>query len=160
MAIFSLLPDVFRKLLADAWWPKVWGAGVASLLDYLLPLEASRELALAAGVLVLLDTATGVWAAFVSGRRVSSARFSRVFSKLLGYGSVMVVCGVATHVAPGAEALQPLAVSAVLGFVTMTEGISILENVGRMGVKAPPFLLDWLRKRLKERPSDEDSPEN
>lgn len=156
MSIFGLLPDVFRKLVADCWLPKALVAGAASVGEYLLPQEASRELALAAALLVLLDTGTGMWASLVSGKKVSSARFSRVFSKLFGYGSVVAVCGVATHSVPVADGLVP----GVLGFVTMTEGISILENVGRMGVKAPPFLLDWLRKRLKEKPSDEDSPKS
>lgn len=113
-------------------------------------------MAVAAFVLVALDTFTGFWASLVSGRRISSARFSRVLTKLLGYGSVVVVCSVASHV-PGVEGLQGVAVSGVLAFVTLTEGISILENVGRMGVKAPPFLLAWLRKRLA---ATEDSHEN
>ncbi|MBN9503834.1 MAG: hypothetical protein BGO01_08845 [Armatimonadetes bacterium 55-13] len=151
---FTPLPEVFRKLWADLWLPKTVAAGLAGLLDYLLPEHGSRDLALAAAALILLDTATGFWAALVSGKRVSSAKFSRVLTKLLGYGSVVVVCGVASHAVPGAAGFQPVAISGVLGFVVLTEGISILENVGRMGVKAPPFLMDWLRKRLKEKPEE------
>lgn len=132
-------------------------AALVPLIDYFLPLQASRELAVAAILLVALDTITGIWAALVRGRKVSSSKFARVLSKLLGYGSVVIVCSVGSKAVPGAASLQAPAVCWVLGFVAITEGISILENVGRMGVKAPPFLLEWLRKRLKEKPGHEDS---
>ena len=153
LRLFSPLPEVFRRLFGDSLALKGWGALVAVLLDYLLPAQASRDLALAAGGLIVLDTFTGLWAAFVSGRKISSAKFSRVLTKLFGYGSVVVVCGVATRAVPGALGFQPTALAAVLGFVALTEGISILENVGRMGVKTPPFFKKWLRERLKDRPS-------
>jgi len=148
--LFLPLPEVLRKLFGDALAYKGVGALLAVLLDYLLPVQAPRDLALAAGGLIVLDTFTGLWAALVCGKKVSSAKFSRVLTKLFGYGSVVVVCAVATRAVPGAVGFQPTALAAVLGFVALTEGISILENVGRMGVKTPSFLKKWLRERLSQ----------
>ena len=155
LRLLQPLPDMLRKLFADSLPVKALAGIVAAILDYLLPVAASRDLAIAAGVLILLDTGTGFWASMVSGKKISSAKFSRVLTNLLGYGSVVVVCGIATRSVPGAVALQPTALSFVLGFVILTESISILENVGKMGVKTPPFLKQWLKDRLKDKPNEE-----
>jgi len=143
------LPDVLRKLFADLWLPKISEAALEGLLRYFLP-GVSQDIATGAAILIGLDTVTGCWAAFVSGKTISSARFARVLTKLLGYGSVVVVCAVAAHTISGATDVQAIAVSGVLGYVITTEGISILENVGHMGVKAPPALMAWLRQRVIE----------
>ena len=147
--LFLPLPDIFRKLFADLWISKGLAAALASAVTYFLP-GASYDLAIGAYVLICLDTMTGFWASVVTGHKITSARLSRVLTKLFGYGSVVVVCSVAAHSVPGAEPLHAIAVSGVCGWIILTEGVSILENVGKMGVTAPPFLLGWLRKRLAD----------
>jgi toxin secretion/phage lysis holin len=154
MRILLPLPSLLHKLFADSLGAKGLGAAAAVIVEYLLPVQGSRDMAIAAGALLVLDTLTGAWAAFVSGRKVSSAKFARVVSKVFGYFSCLVVCAVAMRTVPGASGLLPTAIAVVLGFIIATEGISILENVGRMGVKTPPFLTKWLRDRLKDKPEE------
>ena len=71
------------------------------------------DFAIAAGLLITFDTVTGVWSTIVTGHKITSAKFSRVLTKCIGYGSVVIVCSVATHTIPGAEGFQPVAVSSV-----------------------------------------------
>ncbi|MBN9503640.1 MAG: hypothetical protein BGO01_20655 [Armatimonadetes bacterium 55-13] len=149
LRLFLPLPEFLKKLFADAWLLKGLAGILAAILDYTIPM-ASRDIAYTAAVLILLDTATGVWAGIVSGKQITSARFSRVLTKFFGYGAVVYVCSAATKTLAGTGQLQSTAISGVLGFVVLTEGISILENVGKMGVKAPPFLKQWLKARLKD----------
>jgi phage-related holin len=148
LRLFAPLPEVFRKLFATFLPSKALTAFFAVVLEYLFPLQVLRDAAIAAGVLIILDTATGFWASVVTKKQITSAKLSRVLTKMFGYGAVVVVFAVLGHSVPGLDGTQTFSVTLVLVFVTLTEGISILENVGRMGLKVPRFLRDQLREQL------------
>lgn len=142
------------KMFGDAPLFK-YAAGVAGTVwGYLFPDQAVRDAAVAAATLVALDTVTGLWAAVVTGKAVKSATFSRVLSKLLGYGSVVAVAAVVTRHVPGASSWQAMSVSAVVTLVICTEAISILENVRKLGIKLPFGMERLLSDRLKSVPEE------
>jgi toxin secretion/phage lysis holin len=115
------------------------------ILDYLLPTDAAKGMAIGAAVFIALDTVTGVWAAIVKKKAFTSQRFARIGSKLIGYSAVVIVCAVATNALPAARGMQETAICGVIGFVLATEGLSILENVAKMGLPVPQRLKDILK---------------
>lgn len=127
--------ELTAQLANPAW--KWLLATLAAGVSFVLPEQLQKDMAVAAAVLIGLDTATGFIAALSTGQPISSARFSRVLAKLVGYGSVVIVAAVAgkflANGSPVGEATQV----GVLTLVLTTEGISILENVRKMGLKFP-----------------------
>lgn len=146
------LPKLWVAFFTDTWIGKIIAAAFAGALEYLFPIETGRAMAVGAMSLILVDTLTGWYAATVAGNKITSAKFSRVLTKILGYGSIVIVAAVAAHTLPGTQDYQHVAVSGVVGFVIVTEGISILENVAKMGLASPPWLKKWLKERLKDKP--------
>ncbi|MCW5941083.1 MAG: phage holin family protein [Fimbriimonadaceae bacterium] len=125
------------KAVGDAPLGKSLAAVLGAVLGYLFPDQAGREAGLAAFGMVLLDTLTGLAAAVATGQPVRSARFGRVVAKIFGYGATIAVCAVVTRHVPGAAPWQPVSVSAVVTLIIVTEAISVLENVRRLGVRLP-----------------------
>lgn len=136
------------KLFAQWVVPKWCLAGVIAVMEYALPGAALQNAAGAAGALILLDTLSGLVAARISGHPISSAKFSRVLVKLLGYSLVLAVVSLALRSVEPLAPVQHIAVTAVLGLITWTEAISILENVVRMGVPVPSALMSFVRGRV------------
>lgn len=114
-----------------------------------------RRLRLGGG-LVLLDTLTGVTAAWQAGESITSKAFSRTIVKLIGYGAALAVVAVVTRHIAGLADYQPVAVSSVLSLVIVTEAGSILENVRKLGVRLPFGIEELLRRRLRQISPDSD----
>lgn len=120
-------------------------AGMAGVvLTYLFPTEALQGMAIGAGSLMVCDTVTGVWAAYITRRAIKSARLSRLGSKVIGYGSIVIACAVIPQTIPGFKGGEIFSVGGILGFVIVTEGVSIIENARRMGLPIPSKLADAL----------------
>lgn len=94
------------------------------------------------GVLMLMvfDTIMGIMASLHEGNSISSAKFSRALLK----GTVYFV---AISGAYYADTTIPFDViqATMIAFVGLTEFISILENIGRMGFNTPKKLLNDLK---------------
>ncbi|MEQ1761602.1 MAG: phage holin family protein [Pyrinomonadaceae bacterium] len=103
--------------------------GMAS--TYLFDSPSEIQNALGAGLLVLVDTITGIMVAVKKRKPRSSAKLSRVLTKLFGYLSVVAVAAVCSKAVPG---LTLPIVDAVLWLVIATEGLSILENADALGL--------------------------
>lgn len=91
-------------------------------------------------MLMVIDTGLGVAAVVYEGEAITSRKFSRVLHK----GIVYMLSIAAGHFL---DITMPyaLAQSTMLGFIAVTEFISILENIGRMGFKTPKKLLNQLK---------------
>lgn len=152
LKIFWQLPSVLAKLWADSFPAKAIGAFFGGMVGYLFPSPAAYAAACGAAALICVDTVTGFWAAIVTGKKVSSAKFVRVITKIIGYGSCVIVAAVATK-STGTDHIQGALVTGVGVFVIATEGISILENVAKMGLEPPTWLLNFLRARKKDNPT-------
>ena len=95
--------------------------------------------------LVVFDTITGVYAAKVSGEQIESSKLIKAAFKLFIY-SLLVA---SMHLIDKIMNLENFGFNleiAVMGFLASTEGISILENVGRAGYVIPKKLLNALQK--------------
>lgn len=124
-------------------------AAFTSAVAYVLPHPMLRDMAIGAFILILFDTVTGVAAAWSTGKAVKSAKFGRVLTKILAYGSVIVVASVAGKYVLGGSPLLQSAQVAVLTLIMCREGLSVLENVnGILGWKFK-FLEDLLKGRAK-----------
>lgn len=91
-------------------------------------------------MLMIIDTILGVGVVVYEGHAITSRKFSRVLHK----GIVYLMSISAGHFV---DLTLPVAIaqSAMIGFVAVTEFISILENVGRIGFKTPKKLLNQLK---------------
>ncbi len=146
------LPEIgtiVAKMLASSSGGKWLVAGLGALLGYFLPTPAQQSAALGAAHLILVDTITGIVAARQTGEAITSARLGRVLVKLLGYSSVLSVVAVSVNHIPGAMAAHAPTVTGLLGLIIATEGVSVLENVRKMGVSLPFGLEEWLAGRVK-----------
>ena len=89
---------------------------------------------------VVADYITGVMVAITEKKLSSSVGFKGIFRKII----IFVLVGVANlldvHVLGAAAVLR----TAVIFFYISNEGVSLLENAGRLGVKYPQKLKDVL----------------
>ncbi|RYG40973.1 hypothetical protein EON79_21630 [bacterium] len=140
------LVDAFTKLFADVWGAKVLAAVFGAIVGYLFPEESMRVAALATFGMIVLDMITGIAASAVSGHAISSAKFSRTLTKMLAFGSLIIVAAVVPKHVIGAGIAAGISVNLVLSVILLNESISIAENAEKMGYGFP-----WMRKWLKER---------
>ena len=95
--------------------------------------------------LIVIDFCTSIGAQFKGGGRIESRRALKTVTKTVVYGAM---------IAGGHLAGEVIGVSfidtATISFLAITELISILENVGRMGYAIPNKLLDKLVRTKDE----------
>lgn len=103
---------------------------------------------LAVAVLVIFDFITGIAAAKMTGERIESAKVFRSAFKFIIY--FMLIS--AAHLF---EVAVPLigssATNIIIAFLALTEIISIMENVGKMGYEVPMKWLNSLQDLKKDR---------
>lgn len=155
MRDFHAFFESLFKLVGDMPMLKTVAMATGGIVGYVFPEEGTAKAAVAAAVLIVLDTITGVAAAASGGKAITSLAFSRTLIKILGYASVVTVCAVAGRHVPGLSEFQGASVTGVVTLVILTEAISILENVHAMGLKLPLGLSELLKKRLDERPDEQ-----
>jgi toxin secretion/phage lysis holin len=95
-------------------------------------------------VLMAVDIATGVLAAFIHREVSSDVSFRGIARKAI----VLLVVAAGAWVEPVVQ--LPIG-DAVAGFYAVHEGLSILENVTRAGLPVPPVLREALAKLSPER---------
>jgi len=98
---------------------------------------------------VVLDYVTGLSAAWVEGKLNSNVGLKGIAKKILLF--VPVVVGYWFDVAMGTEVFRSLAIF----FYIANEGLSILENLGRVGVPIPAPLkaaLEQLKQKSEQTP--------
>lgn len=91
-------------------------------------------------MLMIFDTVFGVMATFHEGQAITARKFSRVVQKGAVY-LLAISSGYYADQTIGYSLIQPT----MIAFVGVTEFISILENMGRMGYQTPKKLLNQLR---------------
>jgi phage-related holin len=138
------------KVVGDIAVPKWVVAAGAAFLGYMLPTEAQQSAFWGAIHLVAVDTVTGYLAARHEGQPPRSSKFGRILSKLTAYCALLSVAVTVSRHVPGASAVQGASVTGVLTLVILTEALSILENVKRMGFSLPWGIDAWLAGRLAQ----------
>lgn len=91
-------------------------------------------------MLMIIDALLGVWASRMEGKPITSARFADSVKKGIVY-FMAISAGYFADLTVPFNAIQ----ATMVGFVGVTEFISILENAGRMGYQTPKKLLNQLR---------------
>ena len=99
---------------------------------------------------VVVDYVTGLMAAGLEKKLSSSVGFRGIFKKVVIFCLVAVGHVIDTHVIQNGSVLR----TAVIFFYLSNEGISILENAGRIGLPVPEGLKGVL-EQLKEEKRDE-----
>ena len=134
------MQDIFNIIISTftPTWPKIL-ASLALFFTFMLG-ENHNQAVVAVIMLMTIDTCLGVAAVVYEGEAITSRKFSRVLHK----GIVYMLSIAAGHFL---DITMPyaLAQSTMLGFIAVTEFISILENIGRMGFKTPKKLLNQLK---------------
>lgn len=97
-------------------------------------------------VLVVIDFITGISSAWVSKEQIKSKSAVRTAFKIAVYGLLISAAHVTELVVPGNIFIE----EAVASFLALTELISIIENVGKMGFAIPKKLLNQLHKLRDE----------
>ena len=98
-------------------------------------------------VFVVLDYLTGIFCAIAEKNLSSSIGFKGILQKVLIFMLVGMANLIDLHILGGAEHLLR---TAVIFFYLSNEGISILENVSRLGLPVPEKLHSVLRQFKKK----------
>ena len=89
---------------------------------------------------MIFDTILGVMATYHEGQAITSRKFSRVVQKGIVY-FMAISAGYFADQTIGWQMIQ----ATMIAFIGVTEFISILENMGRMGYATPQRLLNQLK---------------
>ena len=91
-------------------------------------------------MLMIFDTILGVMAVYAEGKAITSRKFSRVVQKGAVY-FMAISAGYFADQTIGWQVIQ----ATMIAFIGVTEFISILENMGRLGYATPKKLLNQLQ---------------
>jgi toxin secretion/phage lysis holin len=100
---------------------------------------------------VVIDYITGLMVAVLEKKLSSEVGFRGIFKKVLIFVMVGIGNIVDTHLIKSGSAIR----TAVIFFYLSNEGISILENAGKIGLPIPEKLKTVLEQLNKEEKSDE-----
>ena len=129
---------IFAKIFSNA-SVKASGAVVYFLFDYLF--DESQHAALSAIlILVLIDFMTGIIASAYHKQQIKSAKIFRTALKIVIYFGSISACFL-TEKAIGYNLMLD---EILVAFLAVTELISVLENMGRLGFALPNKLLNRL----------------
>ncbi len=124
---------------------KLLGSGITFILTYLF---GGADVALVVLItLITIDYITGLTAACVEKKLSSEVGFNGIAKKV---GTLLIVA--VSNVIGKYVGIEVRGI--VVGYYIANEGISILENTGRLGVPYPKKLLDVL-EQLKRGAEDE-----
>ena len=102
-----------------------------------------NDIILALFVLTFFDFVTGIIAAKMTKERIQSARVFRTALKIFVYSMMISGAYLGEKIVPITSAFLD---ETMLGFLALTELISLIENVGRMGYVVPQKLLNKLEE--------------
>lgn len=140
------------KYQTDTLYTTVTGGAFASTAFLL---GGWDNLVIALAIIMAVDFATGVAASF-GKNKIEKTSSKRAFQGLVKKGAMISLVIVANQldVISGSEAV--FLRNAMIFFLIGTEGISILENMSRLGVKFPTFLSQRFEQMVQQNGKGED----
>jgi toxin secretion/phage lysis holin len=123
----------------DTLWASVTG-GASITLAYLL--GGLDNLVAAFAIFMACDYVTGLLAG-AKDKKVSSKRAFRGLGKKVGMITFVIVANQLDIIVGNKDGFLR---DAMLMFLIGTEGISIVENLGKLGIKIPPFIVKALEQ--------------
>ncbi|MCR8843913.1 phage holin family protein [Paenibacillus sp. SC116] len=128
----------------DSLYTLLIGGGVSFITLLLGGIDA---LFLSCTILVILDYVTGVLAAWYNDVLTSRDSWRGIVRKTISLSLIIVAHQLDVVVGNEGHFMR----NAMLMFIMATEGISILENCGKMGLKYPAIIMKAL-KNLQQHP--------
>ena len=110
---------------------RLWSASIGAVLGNFI--GGNDGLLYALIVFVIVDYITGVLCAVVEKNLASSIGFRGIFQKVM----IFLLVGIANVLDTKILGAGAMLRSAVIFFYVANEGISIMENAGRMGLPVP-----------------------
>lgn len=126
-----------------------FAGGVASTVAYLV--GGIDNLVTAMGIFMVLDYATGLGYAWAFGNGWESHKMYKGLAKKAGAISFVVMANQLDIITPGNNGFLR---DAMIFFVIGMEGISIKENVEKMGFSAPEFIVSALNRLTGKKDND------
>jgi toxin secretion/phage lysis holin len=134
------------KGISENFDEKIFFAISYGVLSFLFdPLQHMSLIALL--VLIIFDTITGVSAAFKSGEEIKSSKILRAAIKICFYFLFVSAGHLCETVIANFVPIQ----ATITAMLALTELVSIMENMGKMGYTVPQTLLNKL-KNLRDDP--------
>ena len=124
-------------------------AGTAALLTYIF--GGADNWLIGLGILVVADYISGVIAAYIRNELNSKRGFAGILKKVLLF-CVVAVANIVDTATDAGGVLRSLSI----GFLMANEGISVLENAARCGVRLPERLLKALEQLRGPVDNDDD----
>lgn len=110
---------------------------------FLLPILPAM---IAVGILIGIDTVTGIISARKQGKQITSKRFGSVLTKMLVYQLLII----SAHLVQTYLFEQLPMVNITLAFLGMTEFLSISENFqGATGKNFLKFIREWIDQKFR-----------
>lgn len=135
--------DYLLYILGVAFHPSVFKiiwAGLFIIVSFFFDINHSAGL-LSLFMLILLDFVSGVASAKYLNEPIRSSKVKHTAIKLTAYFAVIAGAHLAES---GLTSYIAVLDETVLAFFLLTELVSLLENVGRMGIATPKKLLNQL----------------
>ncbi|WP_044893579.1 phage holin family protein [Bacillus alveayuensis] len=123
----------------DTLWASITG-GFSITLAYLL--GGLDNLVAAFAIFMACDYITGIIAG-AKDKKVSSKRAFKGLGKKVGMITFVIVANQLDIITGNTDGFLR---DAMLMFLIATEGISIVENLGKLGLKVPPFIMKALEQ--------------
>lgn len=124
---------------------KMYGSLMLTVASYMIGAQ-NFELVYALMFLAIIDFITGVASAKVSGDIISSPKMFRGATKFIVYILFISAAHLSETIIPGSTYFENI----IISFLALTEFISIIENIGKMGFAVPQQLLNKLQKYRDE----------
>ena len=119
--------------------------GISGFLTYFIYLLGGFDIALKSLIIVIIvDYITGVLSALYSRKLNSKVGFKGILKKL-SYFCIIVLATLLDRIMGDTGAIRTL----VIYFLVANDGLSIVENVAKMGVPLPQKLLEALEQLKK-----------
>lgn len=131
--------EIFNKLV-DATFIKTASSILFVVLSFGFDSLQHKAL-IALFILMWADCLTAIWAAYKSGETIKSAKIFRTPVKIVIYFGLIYVARVTEY---GLPTLLSILDETVIAFCVVTELISIMENINKMGYTVPTKLLSKL----------------
>lgn len=140
----NVVSSVYSVIITNS-QPKIISSAFIAVYSFLFN-PVSTNLYIAIASLICFDFLTAVLATFYTKEKITSAKASRTLVKLLVYG-IMVSASVLVDrfiITQG-----QLFADLTMGFIAITEFISILENISKAGYAIPKGVLTRLKTLRK-----------
>lgn len=127
------------------WLFKAVGTTLLILFKFLFDIDQIVPMA-SVIVLIIIDFLTGTSAAWVSGERLTSKKAKRSALKAAEYFLLIAAGRVSEYAVP-----LGFLDDTIIGFIVLTELLSVMENLQKMGYPIPANMFQNLRQIQKEK---------